>query len=133
MTQDSSVQQMAEWTREYGDQCKSFNGERHKQYEKAMANLHLLMDNKMDTYAIDEAASAYTLSDDKDNFSKQQWVVDLMKESAAAADADESHQQWLEAARLYSDLCSLEPSVSSWNDKFDLAMRRVTLLMMYAR
>ena len=64
----------------------------------------------MDGYAVDEAARAYLLSDDKDAFSKQQWVVDLIHESAASADQFESQQQWLEAARLYSDLCSLQPA-----------------------
>jgi carboxyl-terminal processing protease len=132
MTQDPTVQHMADWTRAYGDQCKSFAGERHKQYDKAISNVHMLLDHKMDGYAVDEAARAYLLSDDRDAFSKQQWVIDLIHESATSADQFESQQQWLEAARLYSDLCSLQPPVSSWQDKFDLAMRRVTLLMIYA-
>jgi carboxyl-terminal processing protease len=132
MTEDPTVQHMADWTRQYGDQRKTFDGQRREQFDKALGNVHLLMDHKMDTYAIDEAARAYTLADDKDGFIKQKWVLDLINESATAADKDEANQQWLEAARLYSDLCSLQPSVSSWQDKFDLAMRRVTLLMVYA-
>ena len=132
MTQDPMVQRMADWTRAYDDQSKTFAGERHTQFEKAVANVHLLMSHKMDTYAVDEAARAYTLADNKDDFRNQKWVDDLIHESAAKADQYEAQEQWLEAARLYSDLCSLEPWVSSWQDKFDLAMRRVTLLMVYA-
>jgi carboxyl-terminal processing protease len=132
MTQDPTVQRMAGWTRAYDNQCKTFYGARHEQFEKAVANVHRLMDHKLDTYAIDEAARAYLLADDKDEFAKEPWIVNLINESAAAADTFEAHQQWLESARLYSDLCSLQPSVASWQDKFDLAMRRVTLLMIYA-
>jgi carboxyl-terminal processing protease len=132
MTQDPMVQRMADWTRQYGDQRKSFDGQRRQQFDKAVTDIHLLLNHKVDSYAIDEAARAYLLADDKDSFCNQKWIQNLMQESAASADQFESQQQWLEAARLYSDLCSLQPSVANWQDKFDLAMRRVTLLMVYA-
>ena len=45
-----------------------------------------LLENQKDTYAIDAAARAYSLADDKDAFRKEVWVQDLLKKSIADGD-----------------------------------------------
>jgi carboxyl-terminal processing protease len=132
MTQDPQVQLMADWAAKYDGQCKTFATERHQEFEKAVARIHLLLDHKMDSYAIDEAAQAYLFADDKTEFRKEKWIDDLVQESATSADQAEQSEDWLKALRLYSDLCSLEPTNGNWRDQFDAAMRRVSLLMVYA-
>ena len=44
----------------------------------------------MDGYAIDEVSKAYLLADDRDAFRHEKWVNDLIKETASAADQNES-------------------------------------------
>jgi carboxyl-terminal processing protease len=132
LSPDPQTQRMAQWTQSFEDQRKTFAGERHTQFEKAVADVQLLLKNKMDSYAIDEAAHAYLLADNKDDFLKQKWMVDLIAETVDSAAKDDASEQWLKAVRLYSDLCSLQPADSDWRDKFDASMRRVTLLMLYA-
>jgi carboxyl-terminal processing protease len=131
LSHDPIVQRMATWTKAFQEQEQGVSGERHKQFEKAVADAHLLLDHKMDSYAIDELARAYSLSDTKDEFRHEKWVDDLVKESAATADQCEADEQWLKARNMYIDLGIIEPSSPEWKDKLKLATRRVRLLADY--
>src|SRR5579862_9726457 len=65
---DPSLTQMSAWVKDFDTQRQTFQAERHKQYDKAVADVQKLTENHKDTYAIDAAARAYSLADDKDAF-----------------------------------------------------------------
>jgi carboxyl-terminal processing protease len=130
-TLDPSLTQISAWIKQFDDQRVGFAAERHKQFEKAVADVHKILDGKKDSYAITFAARAYLLADDKEAFRKEPWVDELVQKTVKlAADADE-HQQWLTSLRLYSDLGSIEPANPEWKDKLKLATRRIRLLAVY--
>ncbi len=132
LSHDSQIQQMAGWVNDFEAQRKTFNSQRHDQFEKALGDVHLLLSHSMDSYAIDEAARAYLLADDKDAFRHENWMDALVKESSAAADEDESSGLWLKAWRMYEDLNVLEPANPVWKNKLKLATLRLRLLLVYA-
>ncbi|MGD0540522.1 MAG: hypothetical protein ABSB33_03280, partial [Tepidisphaeraceae bacterium] len=131
ISRDPQIRQMAVWVNDFEAQRKTFSDQRHDQFEKSLADVHLLLAHHMDSYAIDEAAHAYLLVDDKDAFRHENWVDALVKESAASADADESAGRWLRAWRMYEDLNVLEPANPAWKDRLKLATLRLRLLLVY--
>ena len=74
LSKDPSLARMVQWTSAFENQRKQFAAERHKQYEKEVSNVRLLLHNKKDDFAIDAAASAYGLADDKEAFRNEKWV-----------------------------------------------------------
>ncbi|HEX8520700.1 MAG TPA: S41 family peptidase [Tepidisphaeraceae bacterium] len=132
ISKDPSVQQMASWISQFETQRQEFAAERHKQYEKSVADVRKLLDNHQESYAIDVAARAYLLADDKQAFRQEKWVDDLVKQTAAMADQADQNEEWLKALRLYSSLGSIEPAVPEWKDKLKLVTRRIRVLVMYA-
>ncbi len=132
LSKDPSVHQMASWISQFESQMQEFSAERHKQYEKAVADIKKLLANHKDSYAIDVAARAYLLADDKNAFSQEPWVKHLVKETADMANQADQKEEWLKSLRLYASLGSMEPSVPEWKDKLKLVTRRVRLLGMYA-
>lgn len=132
MSTDPQLDRMAGWTQSFESQRQEFAAERHKQYEKALRKVkHLIAQGKSE-YALDWAAGAYLLADDKQAFRQEQWVDDLVKEATRRADEYDQGEQWLKALRLYSDLGSIEPAIPLWKEKLKLATRRVRLLQLYA-
>src|SRR6266576_5781755 len=74
---DPQLTKMAEWTKAFEDQRQTFVAERHKQFEKAVGDVKVLLKNKKDEYALDYAARAYLLADDKKAFRNEKWIDDL--------------------------------------------------------
>jgi carboxyl-terminal processing protease len=128
---DPSVARMREWTSQFEKQRQEFATERRKQYDKEVANVKLLLDNRKDDFAIDAAASAYGLADDKKAFRAEGWVDDLINKTAAKAEQYDKAEQWLRSLRLYSDLASVEPANPKWKERLKAATRRVRLLALY--
>src|SRR3954463_203461 len=128
---DPQLTQMAQWTKAFEDQRQTFVAERHKQFEKAVGDVKALLKNKKEDYALDYAARAYLLADDKKAFRNEKWVDDLVKHTIELARKYEGNEQWLKALRLYSDLSSVDPATPQWKDKLKLATRRIRLLAMY--
>jgi carboxyl-terminal processing protease len=128
---DPQLTQMAQWTKAFEDQRQTFVAERHKQFEKAVDDVKALLKNHKDDYALDYAARAYLLADDKKAFRNEKWVDDLVKETIDLARQHEAKEQWLKALRLYSDLSSVDPATAEWKDKLKVATRRIRLLAMY--
>jgi carboxyl-terminal processing protease len=131
MSQDPAVKQMSGWMNQFENQRQEFATERHKQFDKAVADVHKLIDNHKESYALDYTARAALLADDKKAFRQEPWVDALVKQTAAMADDFDKHEQWLKAMRLYADLSSIEPGVPEWKDKLKLATRRIRLLALY--
>jgi carboxyl-terminal processing protease len=131
ISQDPKLHQMSSWVEQFESQRQTFATERHKQYDKAVADVHKLLNNNKDTYALDAAARAYLLADDKKAFRDEPWVDKLVKQTAAMADDFDKNEQWLKALRLYSDLGAIEPANPEWKDKLKLATRRIRLLALY--
>ncbi|MGD0463120.1 MAG: S41 family peptidase [Tepidisphaeraceae bacterium] len=131
VSHDAQIEQMAGWVNDFEAQRKTFNDQRHDQFEKALADVHLLLKHSMDSYAIDEAARAYLLADDKDAFRHEKWVDALVKESSSSADEDESAGLWLKAWRMYEDLNVLEPANPLWKNRLKMATLRLRLLLIY--
>jgi carboxyl-terminal processing protease len=128
---DPSLTQISAWIKQFDDQRVDFAAERHKQFDKAVADTHKILNAHKDAYAINFAQRAYLLADDKEAFRKEPWVDELVQKTIKlAADADQN-QQWLTSLRLYSDLGAVEPSNPEWKDKLKLATRRIRLLAVY--
>lgn len=129
---DPKLSQMASWTGEFESQRQVFQAERLKQYQKAVANVHNLLQHQKDDYAIDILArDAYGLSEDKKAFSQQPWVQALIAEASQRAANYETAEQWIKALRLYSDLASIEPANPLWKEKLKSPTRRLRLMSVY--
>src|SRR5215207_5558203 len=120
LSSDPGLAQMSLWVKDFESQRQTFAAERHKQYEKAVGDVKKLLDHGKDTYAIDAAARAYSLADDKDAFRNEGWVKDLLARSVKLAGEFEASEQWLKTARLYSDLSQIEPANAEWKDRLKL-------------
>ena len=122
---------MEAWVSDYEAERQGFDQQRHEQFLAAVKNAHLLVDHKMDGYAIDEVSKAYLLADDRDAFRNEKWVNDLIKETAGAADQNESAALWLKAMRMYQDLTVIEPGSAAWKNKLKVVATRVGMLFIY--
>lgn len=131
MSNDRSLAQMSQWLAAYETQRSEFTSERHKQYDKAVADVHKLIDGGKEGFAIDRAKDAAVLADDRAKFSSETWVKDLIARTLALAQQYEKDEQWMKVLRLYSDLNAVEPTNPEWKEQLKLATRRVRLLAMY--
>ncbi len=131
ISHDPALQQMASWTSHFETQRAEFAAERHKQYEKQVGDIQLLIKNDKPDFAIDLAARAYSLADDKKVFRGEPWVDQLVKGEIKRAEEYDGQEQWIKSLRIYSDLASVEPSVPLWKDRLKLSTRRVRLLALY--
>ncbi|MDB5333275.1 MAG: hypothetical protein JWP03_4426 [Phycisphaerales bacterium] len=131
LSHDPIVERIAGWTSNFEQQRQEFTTERHQQYQKAVDNVKLLLDKKHPDYAIDGAARAFLLADDKKAFRTEDWVNTLVEDSIKRAQGYDQDEQWIKALRIYSDLSQVEPAVPQWKDKLKLATRRVRLLALY--
>ena len=98
-TDDRSLAQMSEWIAQYKSQRSAFVAERKKQYDEVVADVHKLLDAGMDTFAIDKATEAYTVADNKENFSNEAWVESLVKRASALGEGYEASDEWIRARR----------------------------------
>jgi carboxyl-terminal processing protease len=130
-SKDPFVAKMAGWIGQFEQQRSGFAAERRKQYDKAVADVKTLIASGKESYAIDAAAKAYLLADDKVAFRNEKWVDDLIKSTAAMAEKADATEQWLTALRIYSDLGSIEPANPLWKDRLKLATRRLRLIQLY--
>lgn len=128
---DPSLARMLAWTSQFEKQRQEFATQRRKQYEKEVSNVKLLLDHKKDDFAIDAAASAYGLADDKKAFRAEPWVDELINKTARKAEQYDKSEQWLRSLRLYSDLASVEPANPLWKERLKAVTRRVRLLALY--
>lgn len=131
MSKDPVTERMALWSKQFESQRADFTAERHKQYDKAVADVHLLEKNGYQDFAIDAAKDAYLLADDKTAFRQEKWVDDLVNKTVAMAENYEKNEEWLKALRLYSDLSAVEPANPEWKDRLKTATRRIRLLALY--
>src|SRR5204863_501871 len=65
ISQDPTVHQMSGWMKQFESQRQEFASERHKQYEKAVGDVHKLIDNHKESFALDAAARASLLAQAK--------------------------------------------------------------------
>ena len=128
---DPLVTQMATWISQFEKQRTNFASERRVQYDKAVADVQKLVDANLASYAIDAAARAYLLADDKTKFRAEKWVDDLVKSTAAMGATADANEQWLRSLRIYADLSSIEPANPEWKEKLKLATRRLRLIALY--
>src|SRR3954468_18168359 len=67
ISKDPVTMKMADWTRQFEQQRQVFKTERQKEYDKAVKDVHMLQDKgKPLPYAMEVAAGAYLLSNDKE-------------------------------------------------------------------
>ncbi|HEV2296706.1 MAG TPA: S41 family peptidase [Tepidisphaeraceae bacterium] len=130
-TRDPLVVQMAAWINQFEKQRSDFAAERQKSYDKAVADVQKLLDNELASYAIDAAARAYLLAEDKVKFRNEKWVDELIRSTMQMAQAADANEQWLRSLRLYADLGSIEPANPEWKEKLKLATRRLRLIALY--
>jgi carboxyl-terminal processing protease len=127
----AEVKQMESWVSDYEAERQGFDERRHDQFLAAVKNSHILLDHKMDGYAIDEVSKAYLLADDREAFAREKWVADLIKETAGAAQQNENAALWLRAMRMYQDLTVVEPASAEWKNKLKVVATRVGMLFIY--
>jgi carboxyl-terminal processing protease len=131
LSPDPITAEMAQWFGQFESQQAGFAAERHTQFDKAVADVHKLLDANKPSYAADRARDAYVLADDKDKFRQEPWVDALVRTTIDEANSCEASQQWFKASRLYSDLAAMEPAKPLWKDKLKLTMRRIRLIAQY--
>ena len=131
LSADPSLVRMAEWAGRFETQRKEFAAERKKQYEKEVANVKLLLGNNKADFAIDSAASAYGLAEDKEKFRAEPWVDELIRNTAKKAEDYDKKEHWLQSLRLYADLGVIEPANPLWKERLKAVTRRVRLLALY--
>ena len=131
LSHDPVVAQMAAWTSGFETQRQEFATERHDQFEKRAGEMRLLLKSNKPEDALDRAAGAYLLTDDKKAFRDEKDVDDLVKMEEARADDFDTNEQWIQSQRIYQNLGLIEPSVPMWKDKLKLSMRRERLLALY--
>ena len=132
LTNDPQLRQMASWMGQFESQRSQFNTERRAQFEKAVGDVKLLLEHGHRDYALDAAARAFLLAEDKAAFRAEPWVDDLVNQTIDAARAYETNQNWIRALRLYSALGSVEPANPAWKEELKQATRRIRLLALYA-
>jgi carboxyl-terminal processing protease len=131
LSHDQRDEEMATWSSQFESQWQEVSAERRQQFDKAAANVKLLLDKGHQDYAIDAATRAYLVAPNKEAFRNEPWVDKLIKDSIARAANYDQNEQWVKSLRIYSDLSSLEPAVPEWKDKLKLSTRRVRLLALY--
>jgi carboxyl-terminal processing protease len=131
LSKDPVTMKMADWTRQFESQRQVFKTERHKEYDKAVKDVHLLQDKSKLPFAMEVAAGAYLLSDDKEAFRNETWAVKLLTDAKRVAEEYEKNEQWLKALRLYSQLSTIEPNSVEWKEHLKTCTRRIRLLALY--
>jgi carboxyl-terminal processing protease len=131
ITKDPVTMKMADWTRQFEAQRQVFKTERHKEYDKAVKDVHLLQDKSKLPYAMEVAAGAYLLADDKEAFRKEPWAEKLLTDAKKVAGEYEQNEQWLKALRLYSQLSTIESDSVEWKEHLKTCTRRIRLLALY--
>jgi carboxyl-terminal processing protease len=131
VSNDPQLALMHQWTNQFETQLKTFTDERHKSYDKAVADVQLLLKSGHEDAALDFANRAQLLSDDKKAFDAQPWVRTLVSDSIRHASEYQTSEQWLKALRIYSDMASIEPASMQWKEQLKSVTRRVRLLALY--
>lgn len=132
VSNDPSLAKMSQWLVDFESQRQTFAAERRKQYDSAVDDVKKLIDAKLEGFAIDAAARAYVLADDKTVFHNEPWVQNILSQTISLADAAKETNNWYTALRFYSDLAAIEPSNSKWRGELKGVMRRIQLLATYA-
>lgn len=132
LSKDPLTRQMLTWVQQFEQQRSQFVSQRREQFEKAVADVKLLLKKGHRDYALDAAARAYLLAEDKEAFRAEGWVDDLVRQTITAARQYEADENWVRALRLYSALGSVEPANPVWKDQLKQATRRIRLLALYA-
>jgi carboxyl-terminal processing protease len=131
ISKDPLVKQMADWTNGFQTQELAFTSERHQQFEKRVDEMRLLLTKDKPEDALDRAALAFLLTDDKKAFRAEKDVDALVSSEEARADDFDRDEQWIQSQRIYQNLAQIDPSVPKWKDKLKLSMRRERLLALY--
>src|SRR5215208_5540869 len=131
ISNDPVTVKMADWTQQFEQQRQVFKTERHKEYEKAVKDVHLLLGKNKLPFAMEVAAGAYLLADDKDAFRQEAWAEKLLTDAKRVAGDYEKNEQWLKALRLYSQLSTMEPNSPDWKEHLKTCTRRIRLLALY--
>jgi carboxyl-terminal processing protease len=131
ISNDPVVKQMADWTHGFETQQQAFASERHQQFEKRVDEMHLLLEKNKPEDALDRAALAYLLADDKKAFRAEKDVDGLVTTEESRAQDFDRDEQWIQSQRIYQNLAQVDPSVPKWKDKLKLSMRRERLLALY--
>jgi carboxyl-terminal processing protease len=129
---DPTLEMMASWVSNFSSQYDKTLAGRKAEYNKVVAQVALLQEREKPDYALDAATRAYTLAIDKRAFRTEPWLVQLVTDRTAAAEAYEKAGQWHLARNIYVDLGVIQPSASVWKDKEKAASRYVRIQAMYA-
>ncbi|MDB5323653.1 MAG: ctpB, partial [Phycisphaerales bacterium] len=125
---DANLSRMAESANALEARRRAFAAERQKQFDRAVGNANTLLKADRTDDALNYAAQAYLLAEDKRAFRNARWVDELVRSVTDRAKIYEAHDQWLKALRVYVNLGSLEPAVIEWTKRRRGAATRIRLL-----
>lgn len=131
-TNDPQLKRDARWAEEFSGQRSVLVEERRKQFEESKNDLSKLIAAHKDEAAVDFATRAHVLAEDKDAFTNEPMIRELITRVTKLAAAAEERQQWVKAIRLYADLAQVEPTEQKWRDKLKTVARANRLLQFYA-
>ncbi len=129
---DPLLQSGVGWAEQFRRQWDTLRQERRQAYDKTVDQVQMLVQRGKPSYAMDLAAKAYQLAPDKEAFSKEPWLVQLLEHATRQATEDEAGQRWISATRLYLDLGAVQPAEPRWKRLLKTAARRVRILSVYA-
>ena len=86
MSDDPSLTRMADWLAAFEQQRQQFRADRLRSYNDEVEKVQKLLDGGMPDYAMRAAAVAYTYVEDKEQFRREPWVVDLIHTVTRRAD-----------------------------------------------
>ena len=95
LSPDPTLLKMHTWTSQFEDQLRGVADERHKQYDKDVADVKKLLDAGYEDYAMDMADSAQLYSDDKKAFHDLPWVQSLIADGIKHANDYETAEDWV--------------------------------------
>jgi carboxyl-terminal processing protease len=129
---DQSIEQMSSWVSEFRARQDAVREQKQKDFDKAVADAHKLLEADEPTFAAEQLAVAFLHAADREAFKKEPWASELLGRITTLASEFETQGQWLPARRLYGVMGSIEPTNPQWRRKINDVSRRIRLLGLYA-
>jgi carboxyl-terminal processing protease len=127
----NETSKMEQWKDAYVAQIQKQEGERQKEYDKAVNKAQEELKKEKFDEAMLSVVMAYQIAKDQTEFLKLDWVKDLTAKVAARAAEYEKKGDWIESLQLYTDLNSLYEIDTRYKPDMQRLARRTRLLAVY--
>ncbi|HUO07708.1 MAG TPA: S41 family peptidase [Phycisphaerae bacterium] len=127
----NETSKMEQWKDAYVAQIQKQEGERKKEYDKAVSKAQEELKKEKFDEAMLSVVMAYQIAKDQGEFLKLDWVKDLTAKVADRAADFEKKGDWIESLQLYTDLSSLYEIDTRYKPDMQRLARRTRLLAVY--